>query len=45
MVRANFQCPDRVIISEGGLEAMLDSFKGIIDSGGPEGVLQFLGEG
>ena len=39
-----FQCPDLVIISEGGLAAMLDSFKGIIDSGGPEGVLQFLGE-
>ncbi|WP_101254436.1 hypothetical protein [Streptomyces barkulensis] len=41
---AYFQCPDLVIIPEGGLAAMLDSFKGIIDSGGPEGVLQFLGE-
>ncbi|NEB98667.1 hypothetical protein [Streptomyces anulatus] len=41
---AYFQCPDLVIIPEGGLAAMLDSFKGIIASGGPEGVLQFLGE-
>jgi hypothetical protein len=41
---AYFQCPDLVIIPEGGLAVMLDSFKGIIDSGGPEGVLQFLGE-
>jgi hypothetical protein len=41
---AYFQCADLVIIPEGGLAAMLDSFKGIIDSGGPEGVLQFLGE-
>ncbi|MFH8725394.1 hypothetical protein [Streptomyces termitum] len=41
---AYFQCPDLVIIPEGGLPAMLDSFKGIIDSGGPEGVLHFLDE-
>ena len=41
---AYFQCPDLVIIPEGGVVAMLASFKGIIDSGGPEGVLQFLGE-
>ncbi|WP_371792550.1 hypothetical protein OG285_27770 [Streptomyces sp. NBC_01471] len=41
---AYFQCPDLVIIPEGGLAAMLDSFKGIVESGGPEGVLQFLGE-
>ncbi|WP_449060997.1 hypothetical protein [Planomonospora algeriensis] len=40
---AYFQCPDLVIIPVGGLAAMLNSFKGIIDSGGPEGVLQFLG--
>ncbi|MET9592016.1 hypothetical protein ABZY45_13785 [Streptomyces sp. NPDC006516] len=41
---AYFQCSDLVIIPEGGLVAMLDSFKGIIDSGGPEGVLQPLSE-
>jgi hypothetical protein len=41
---AYFQCPDLVIIPKGGLAAMLDSFKGIVDSGGPEGVLQFLSE-
>lgn len=41
---AYFQCSDLVIISEGGLTAMLESFKGIIDSGGPEGVLQRLSD-
>ncbi|MFT2016423.1 hypothetical protein ACMA1D_11350 [Streptomyces sp. 796.1] len=41
---AYFQCSDLVIIPEGGLAAMLDSFKGIIDSGGPEGVLQLLSD-
>ncbi|KUL59606.1 hypothetical protein ACFUAH_26405 [Streptomyces albidoflavus] len=41
---AYFQCSDLVIIPEGGLAAMLDSFKGIIDSGGPEGVLQLLND-
>lgn len=41
---AYFCCADLVIIPEGGLAVMLDSFKKIIDSGGPEGVLQFLGE-
>ncbi|WP_228922502.1 hypothetical protein [Streptomyces sp. DH7] len=41
---AYFQCPDLVIIPKDGVAAMLDSFKGIIESGGPEGVLQFLDE-
>ncbi|MBA2806981.1 hypothetical protein E0500_005860 [Streptomyces sp. KM273126] len=41
---AYFQCPDLVIVPEGGVAAMVDSFGAIIDSGGPEGVLQFLAE-
>lgn len=41
---AYFQCPDLVIVPEGGVAAMMDSFRAIIDSGGPEGVLQFLAE-
>ncbi|MFD7658040.1 hypothetical protein ACFV4N_29055 [Actinosynnema sp. NPDC059797] len=41
---AYFHCPDLVIIPKGGLTVMLDSFEKIIDSGRPEGVLQFLDE-
>lgn len=39
---AFFQCSDLVIIPEGGVEAMVNSFMGIMATGGPEGVLPRL---
>ncbi|MBT0772816.1 hypothetical protein KIH74_27995 [Kineosporia sp. J2-2] len=39
-----FQCPDLVIVPEGGLDAMTDAFRGILRAGGPEGVLGSLEE-
>jgi hypothetical protein len=41
---AYFQCPDLVIVPEGGVTAMLVAFNAIIDAGGPDGELQFLGD-
>ncbi|MEU7058685.1 hypothetical protein [Streptomyces sp. NPDC046197] len=34
-----FQCPDLVILPEGGVEAMVKSLHGIMAAGSPEGVL------
>ncbi|MEU7583924.1 hypothetical protein AB0B50_40820 [Streptomyces sp. NPDC041068] len=39
---AFFQCPDLVIIPTGGVDAMMASFRGILESGGPEGILPQL---
>lgn len=34
-----FQCPDLVIMRDGGLPAMVGALHGILESGGPEGIL------
>ncbi|GAA4424353.1 hypothetical protein ACFQV2_27985 [Actinokineospora soli] len=39
---AYFQCPDLLIIPQGGIVAMLAAFRAIVDSGGPDGVLPVL---
>ncbi|MEV0117365.1 hypothetical protein AB0H77_29720 [Streptomyces sp. NPDC050844] len=39
---AFFQCPDLVIVPTGGVDAMMASLRGIMDSGGPEGILPEL---
>jgi hypothetical protein len=37
-----FQCPDLVIVREGGLDAMVKALEGIFDEGGPGGTLPRL---
>jgi hypothetical protein len=39
---AFFQCPDLVIVPTGGVHAMVDAFRAILDNGGPEGTLPGL---
>jgi hypothetical protein len=39
-----FQCDDLVIIPSRGLAAMLQAFRGILDAGGPSGILPMLAE-
>ena len=34
-----FQCADLVIVKEAGVHAMVKALRGIIDAGGPDGVL------
>jgi hypothetical protein len=34
-----FHCVDLVIVSKGGVVSMVNAFRGIIESGGPDGVL------
>ena len=35
-----FTCPDLVIVREGGIANIIDAFKEIMRTGGPEGILQ-----
>jgi hypothetical protein len=37
-----FQCSDLVIIREGGVASMVKAIEGILDEGGPEGMLKSL---